>query len=152
MKDNLLDIAVEFQRVRIGYAIYLHGTPFYSPSSAKFIANWDGFTAQMAIRWKWYIEYRAALVKVDHPRCFVEIREYRYEADKNKALKKVLENRLLAAKRKRTEWKNKLAIFVEGWRELFPIEEDIRYQKAIEKIEEKERSILAIQKQIDGLS
>jgi hypothetical protein len=151
MNDSLLNIAVGFQRIRIGYAIYLHRTPFYSPSSAAFIAKWDGFTAQMAIRWKWYIEYRAALVKVEHPRRYVEIREYRYEADENQALKKVLENRLLSAKRKRTEWNNKLAAFVEGWQELFPVEEDIRYRKAVEKIQEKERSILSLHKQIASL-
>lgn len=87
------------------------------------------------IRWKWYFEYRAALLRVKYPRAFIEYVSgpYQYELPDDKYKEKV-KNRYLSDKRQLAKFKNKLNSIRKNWNELFPIEENPNYRKIEEKL------------------
>lgn len=70
---------------------------------------WDNMPFEMLQRWKWYFEYRAALLKVQYPRIRVEVTTG--FSEKKKDLATVLKNRITSGKGEVTKWKNKLAAF-----------------------------------------
>jgi len=92
---------------------------------------------ELFIKWKWYFDYRAALYKVQNPRHYVELISggYDYIPPKDRALKS-LKNRIAAKKAAITKYDRLLKLAeVEGSRELFPIQESLLYQRAVDKIE-----------------
>jgi hypothetical protein len=111
---------------------------------------WDGFTLDQHVRWLWYFRYRAALLQVKHPKLCVEEAWGPY--DPNPADQaEILNRRLIARKRKITEWKNKLRKAEETWNELFPIEDDLFYKKAVAKIAKDELLLSELKQTINSL-
>lgn len=70
---------------------------------------WDDMPFEMLKRWKWYFEYRAALLKVQYPRIRVELTTG--VSEKKRDLATVYKNRIISGKGEITKWKNKLAAF-----------------------------------------
>ncbi len=95
---------------------------------------WDGMSLETLTKWTWYFEYRAALLKVKYPRIKVESRWGNYEAT-GKKLMDIYEARKLGKTRTISKYKNMIAKSIENWDQLFPIEDDVLYKKAIAKIE-----------------
>lgn len=93
-------------------------------------------TIDFFLKWKWYFEYRVALIRVKNPRSFIELsyEPYEYILPKDKYKEKVKSN-YISAKRKLTKFINKLTIIQENWNELFPIEEHPDWIKINEKLE-----------------
>ena len=87
-------------------------------------------------RWKWYFEYRAALLRVNFPRAFVkfETGNYEYVLPEDKYREKV-KNMYLSNKRQLTKFNNKLTQLYANWNELFPIEENPDWVKITKKKE-----------------
>lgn len=98
---------------------------------------WDGLPNDLMIRWRWYFEYRQALLKVKYPRKKVELIHFRYQpetqTEKEQAATR-LKNLISARKRKITEVSRKIEEAKESWTELFPIEAHPNYQRAMEKL------------------
>lgn len=88
------------------------------------------------VRWKWYFEYRAALLRVKHPKAFIELNHgpYEYVLPEDKYREKI-KNQYLSDKRQLTKFKNKLNSIRENWKELFPIEENPDWIKVTKKLE-----------------
>lgn len=88
------------------------------------------------IRWRWYFEYRAALLRVKHPKAFVELSHgpYEYILPEQEYREKV-KNRYLSDKRQLTKFENKLNAIRKNWNELFPIEENPDWIKVTKKLE-----------------
>lgn len=88
------------------------------------------------VRWKWYFEYRAALLRVKHPKAFIELNHgpYEYVLPEDKYREKI-KNQYLSDKRQLTKFKNKLNSIRENWNELFPIEENPDWIKVTKKLE-----------------
>lgn len=88
-------------------------------------------------RWKWYFEYRAALLRVKHPKAFVKLETgpYQYILPENDYREKV-KNRYLSDKRQLTRFENKLKQLRKHWNQLFPIEEHPDYIKINAKLKE----------------
>jgi len=42
------------------------------------VLEWTDLPFKVLIKWKWYFEYRKALLKVKHPRLKVELHQYDY--------------------------------------------------------------------------
>lgn len=86
-------------------------------------------------RWKWFFEYRAALLRVKHPKAYISYRHspYEYVLPEDKYREKV-RNRYLADKRLLTKFQNRLNAVRENWNELFPIEENPEWNKVVEKM------------------
>ena len=74
--------------------------------------------------------------------------EYQLPADQ---IRKRLTDRQRSAKAKVTEFTNKIELAKKQWNELFPIEEDNLYKRAMAKVEGKRREVIELQNQIDAL-
>ena len=87
--------------------------------------SWFDMPFSIYYKYNWYFDYRAALLKVKYPKLEIKI-----TAGVQKELSKQLpeyhfnKNKIVSAKRKITEFTNKLKAFSESYNKLFPIEED----------------------------
>jgi hypothetical protein len=97
-------------------------------------------------KYGWYFRYRAALLQVEYPTQFVEMRTFDY---KYKPTYEILLNRkkdlLIAQKGLYTKSVNKLEDYKKEWNSLFPIEEDARYLKTIEKLKVIQSEVLKLE-------
>ena len=86
-------------------------------------------------RWKWFFEYRAALLRVKYPKAFIEYTHspYEYVLPEEKYREKV-KNQYLSDKCQLTKFQNKLNYVLANWNELFPIEENPNWKKIVEKM------------------
>jgi len=118
-----------------------------------YLLYWDGMTFDQRLKWDWYFKYRAALMQVKNPRAEVNM-SWGNEKASERTKKNNTENKLIAAKRKLTEYQNKLKRYVDDWNktlQIFPIEDDPSYQFAVNKIKEKECSINSLRLELENL-
>lgn len=94
---------------------------------------WSNLSWKIRIKYDWYFKYRAALFQVKYPRNTVEVTWGNVQAE-GKSLNTIIKNKIKSKRAKITEYKNKLQKVKNEWVSIFPIEEDISYKKAIEKI------------------
>ncbi len=104
-------------------------------------------------KWKWYFLYREALLRVKYPKAFIQLTHgpYDYILPEEEYRKKV-HGLLLAAKRKRTEFRNKLSYAIKNWNEIFPIEDHPYWKKIQEKQNWYENQVLKLQEEYDSIS
>lgn len=112
----------------------------FSTTSSRALAETAYFRNDMTIefyfRWKWFFEYRAALLKMKNPRAIVTYEQgaYDYVLPEDE-LRTKLENKIRAAKGKITEFESKLKFAQENWNELFPIQHHPDWTKIVQKRE-----------------
>ena len=112
----------------------------FSESGKSALANVYYFRNEMRVdffqRWKWYFEYRAALLRVKYPKGYIKLETgtYEYVLPEDKYLEKV-RNSYLSDKRQLTKFKNQLNAIRKNWNELFPIEENPDWIKVTKKLE-----------------
>lgn len=95
--------------------------------------SWSGLKWELRLKYDWYFKYRAALLQVKYPK--FEVQTYwGKEMATGKTLEEIRQAKIRAKKSKITEYKNKLKKAELNWSSLFPIEDDIDYKKAVEKI------------------
>ena len=94
----------------------------------------DGMILDFFNRYKWFFEYRAALLKVKNPKAFVLLEHgpYDYELPED-VYKEKIKSRYLSDKRQLTKFNNKLEDIKNRWNELFPIEDHPDWIKVMEK-------------------
>lgn len=96
----------------------------------------DDMSVQFYERWRWYFEYRAALLKVKHPKSYVQLNQGNYEyVLPEDELRTKLENKIRAAKKMFTQIDRKMQNVIENWNELFPIEHHPDWPKTVQKME-----------------
>ena len=85
-------------------------------------------------KWRWYFEYRAALLRVKYPKSFIgyEQGSYIYELPENMYKDKV-KNIYFSNKRQFCKFNNRLNALKQNWNEIFPIEEHPDYIKIMDK-------------------
>lgn len=116
------------------------------------VANffWDRMSAESRKRWDWYFKYRAALLQVMYPRYHVEFVWGTYSKPTDEMIIAV-RNQWISAKRKVTEYENKLQKAKDNWNEIFPIEEDVRYKNTVKYIDEKKSKVFLLRCELDDL-
>lgn len=89
------------------------------------------------VRWKWYFQYREALLRVKYPKAYIHLEQgpYEYILPEHEYKQKI-RNRYIADKAQLTKFKNKLKSLSKNWNQLFPIEEHPDYKKISAKLEE----------------
>jgi hypothetical protein len=128
-----------------GYYIHVYDGGYPTDNVIKSI-KWENLTFEMFCKYKWYFEYRYALLRVEHPK--VLIRRDQFKRDLNEIEKSdLLRNKIIGKKRTITKYKNKLAVYVQKWNSLFPISDDEPYKKAILKIDRLENELAELLKQ-----
>lgn len=121
---------------------------------------WFDLPWAVRVKWNWYFEYRAALLKVKYPR-FQVVHTWGNEAPATLTGKQVvirsLNNLRLARVRKITELERKIQAVKDNWQEIFPFESHELYQKVVAKIErlkcdrnQYERDIARLQTEIEN--
>jgi hypothetical protein len=95
--------------------------------------SWSGLKWELRLKYDWYFKYRAALVQVKYPKFEVQT-FWGNEPATGKTLEEIRNAKIRAKKSKITQYKNKIYQAKTSWSSLFPIEEDIYYQKAMQKI------------------
>lgn len=109
---------------------------------------WGHYTFELFQRWKWYFQYRSALLQVKYPKYYVHTAWGPEPATKSR--EKILKNRIRAKKAKITEYSNKLKKFEDGYTEIFPISENEMYIKAKQKIERLKSDLIELQSEIES--
>lgn len=114
---------------------------------------WSNMPFNLYYKYMWYFDYRAALLKVKYPKLNIkitagvqkelgsEISEYHFNR-----------NKIIAAKRKVTEFTNKLKVFSESYNKLFPIEEDELYITLNTRLKDKKNRLVELEKRQEELN
>lgn len=116
-----------------GYIIKIHAGE-YPNSDIIEVYKWSGYKFEQFIKWKWYFEYRTALLRVKYPRNHIDARQFD-EPLTLKTKREILNSKISAQKGQITKIKNAIIKYEQHWDELFPIEDDLLYNKAKNKLE-----------------
>jgi hypothetical protein len=125
-------------------AVILYREDCANPMQIEQKIVWEGLTLQMVLKWKWYFEYRQALLKVKHPKQKVELRMGSYQVP---AREPEFRKRYYARKGKLSKVLNDFDKVKREWNSLFPIEADPRYRRTVEKIEEERAKVEATKRE-----
>ena len=111
-----------------------------------------GLPFETFMKFQWLFKYRAALYQVKNPRHHVsyETGSYDYVAPKDEVLK-TLKNKIIAKKRLITQWENSIALGKQTWCELFPIEDDADFKRAMEKVNKNKFELQVLEQQLSAL-
>ena len=108
---------------------------------------WKELPWALMCKYKWYFEYRAALLKVKYPKYKVNHDWGKYKKDGKSKLQH-LKAKESAAKGQVTKMKNQIEKAEKNWNKLFPIKDNIIYQKNLKKLDEKQEKLKELQKEI----
>lgn len=108
-----------------------------------------GFTFNQFMKWQWYFNYRAALYKIQHPRHYVDIStgSYDYVPPKEEQIKR-LKDKITAKKATITKYENLVRLAKKTWDQLFPLEEEPSYKRAVAKIEKAKQELSQLQTEL----
>lgn len=101
---------------------------------------YENLRFEIVMKFKWFFEYRAALMKVKNPKSYVDLKITKSNAEGQKMID-ILKNRTPSKLGQVTKVKNAIEKYAREWNSLFPIDEDQYYQKAIKKLEMKKMEL-----------
>lgn len=111
------------------------------------------FTFEQLCKWKWFFNYRAALIQVGSPKWKVDLTTSSYDyLPPIDELTITLRNKIVAKKRKITEVKNKIHFLKTNWDELFSYEEYPNYIKAMDKLKRIEDELLFLNAEFNKIN
>ncbi len=119
---------------------------YMNSAGKKIMANVVYYKSDMTfdffMKWKWFFEYRAALLRVKEPRAYIEYSHGSYEYIIPKEIYRVkLENMIRAAKSQRTQVSRAIRDARNNWNEMFPIEEHPKWGKTLAKLQYYEKRL-----------
>lgn len=122
-----------------GHVIKVYDTPYPSGKIIKFFV-WENFPLDTFVRWKWYFEYRYALLRIQYPKNYIYSSQFHlvYNPDK---VKNHYKNLLRSAKAKITEFSRKKKFMEEDTSELFPAQSNLRYVKICDRLDRAEKKL-----------
>ena len=117
--------------------IVLFSTPYFS-SHVKETLYWKDLTFPVIIKWGWYFEYRAALLKVQNPKCCVKYSSGKVKITDESPIKLRLyktKQRLKTVRSMITRYNNGIRRYEEYQHSLLiPDFENPKYLKALETL------------------
>lgn len=122
-----------------GFIIKVYGGE-YPTSGIIEVYRWDSYKFNQFVKWKWYFEYRVALLRVMYPRNHIDARQFDEPLNAKTAME-ILKSKISSQKGQVTKIKNAINKYEQHWDELFPIEEDLNYKKAKSKLIEAENKL-----------
>ena len=120
--------------------------------------KWENLLFPVVTKWRWYFQYREALLRVQYPKSFIDVRFGAMDAH-SKPLDIIIKNKIAGKKRSITKWKNiknqcinDFEKFQKNYSKLFPIQSDndyIEFQKTLNildvKINKLNKELMLIQ-------
>lgn len=118
------------------------------------LLRWEGYTVQWLTKWRWYFDYRAALLKVQYPKYHVDVFwgafDSQIETDVAKVKKIRLKKDLTTAKRMKTTYFNAIEKYKEEQSKLLiPDWENSKYLKALKKLDFYTNKVESITKELE---
>ena len=114
-----------------------------------------GFVVNRFVRWKWFFRHIQAREQLKTPKQLIQIHTVSYvNPDRDKVLLKLLTNKLIAAKRDRTKVQLQIekGVEIHSKTSLFPIDSDPNYQKALERLSQKQKLVSDLEAEIAQLT
>ena len=144
--EPIQDLAtVRFHVAIVSYELH-HG------SHREVIRRWDNLRFELLSKYEWYFRHIAAKYQLANPQKVVYFSYYRTVVGHTiNTEKKQIEDKIINLKGRITKDKNNLKKAVEFWNQLFPIEQDPQYQKAIQAITAKEDRLKSLKFQLTTL-
>ena len=131
--------------LRFGYYIKVYDGRYPTDRVLK-ILKWENFTFQLFCKYRWYFEYRYALLRVQYPKNLIEHNQLRRELNE-KEIVDSMKNKIIGKKRTITKYKNKLLLFKQNWVSLFSFEDYEPYIAAVAKIARLEKELIELEKE-----
>lgn len=121
-----------------------------SRALAKVVYFRNEMTVEFFNRWRWFFEYRAALIRVQNPKAYTsfEYGPYDYQLPED-VYKAKVKNQYFSDKRQLTKFKSKLTEIQQNWNELFPLEEHPDYIRVQKKLEYLQRNLEISRREYD---
>lgn len=113
--------------------------------------EWQNLYYHTLCNWRWYFDYRAALLKVKYPKYTVDTFWGHYPSHGPQKIDQ-LKNRIQSKKAKITEIKNKIKAVQDEWDEIFPLEDDLIYKQVISKLKRFESELSQMQNEFNELT
>lgn len=114
------------------------------------IRIFEGLRFELMMKYQWYFRRIAALHQIEYPKQVIGFEISRYESAQAKKLydKKLLSNKIKAAKSKITQLNNELDSLRKGWMEIFAIEEHPKWAATSKKMIEKHTQLAMMERQL----
>lgn len=108
---------------------------------------WSGLPFHTRNKFDWYFKYRAALIIVNNPRFKVEITwGHKLNISLQEKERKDKVNAVRSSKALITKYTKQINEYVRNYNEIFPIEEDQRYQKAMCRLNQVKAKLIELEK------
>lgn len=133
-----------------GYIIIVYAGTFAN-SNRLITLKWVDLRFDLAVKYKWYFEYRAALLRVKYPKNCIVANSIFCEMTKKGNLDN-LKSSLANARKNYTKNQNLLDKAVENWNSLFPIIDDVDYKKAFSKVQLLKSKVLELENQLNNFN
>lgn len=129
----------------VGAAVYWVTVTIRDPAAGVGTRlRWADLPWFVRTKWDWYVKYRAALAQVQHPRLLVELAWGSAPAT-GRQLARHRQNVRRAKKAKISEITNKLGQARAHWHNLFPIEQDPLWDRAVAKLDRLKAELLELE-------
>jgi hypothetical protein len=114
--------------------IIIHKTRCSPADKVEYFRN--DMTLEFYNKWEWYFNYRAALLKVQNPKLYVNYEHgvYNYILPEEQYKEKV-KNKYISSKRQITIYEKRIKAITGKWNELFPIEDHPDWKKVTAKLD-----------------
>ena len=113
--------------------------------------HWLGLPYYLRVKYDWYFNYRAALLRVKYPRYRHAIVMGSYQKE-IKDLIKIKEIQLKKAITIVTTYEKNLELYRQSYSALFPIEDDPNYKKALQVLDNKRENVNKIKRELNQLN
>lgn len=128
---------------KYGYYIKVYNSKYPTGKVIEFF-RWENYSFHLFVKYKWYFEYRYALLRVRYPKFLIEHDQFKRDLNVAETID-LFRNKIIAKKRTITKYKNKLMEYESNWNSLFPISDDEPYKRALEKISRLENELIELQ-------
>ena len=116
------------------------------------IRRWDNLRFDLLSKYQWYFRHVAAKFQLTNPCKTIYFSYYRtVVGDTINAERKQIQDKIINLKGRITKDKNNLQKAQDAWNQLFPIEQDPQYQKAIQTITSKEDRLKSLEFQLSTI-
>lgn len=135
------------------YEVRLQKHKGHGGGDFEIIKIWDRLTLEQCVKYDWFFRRVAALEQIKNPKnkYFFVINRKSTEAEIKAFQIKTTKDKLTAAKAKVTEITNKIEKAKANWNQIFPIENEEFYQKAMAKLFTKKQLVIDMENEYKNL-
>lgn len=114
--------------------------------------EWTELRFELMMKYQWYFRYIAAQMQMQHPKRLFGFEVYRMKSNQEAKVieKKSLQNKIISAKAKITQFENELVKLRNNWTEIFPLEQHPKWEATQKKYAQKKASLAMLERQLEN--